>query len=131
VIISDGGDNSSRYKLREIKNLVAESDVMLYAIGIFDSTPFKSFEEVMGKRWLSAMTDVTGGRTETIKDLAKLPEECALLSRELRSQYMLGYQPRDRASDGKWHKIKIVVASPDDASPLRAYYRKGYYASNP
>ena len=131
VIISDGGDNSSRYKLREIKSLVAESDVMLYAIGIFDSTPFKSFEEAMGKRWLSTMTDVTGGHTATIKNLAKLPEECALLSRELRSQYVLGYQPRDRASDGKWHKIKIVVTSPDDATPLRSYYRKGYYASNP
>jgi Ca-activated chloride channel family protein len=131
VIISDGGDNSSRYKLREIKNLIAESDVMLYAIGIFDSAPFKSFEEVMGKRWLGAMTDVTGGRTETVKDLAALPEECALLSRELRSQYVLGYRPRDRAFDGKWHKIKIVVASPNDASRLRSYYRKGYYASNP
>jgi len=131
VIISDGGDNSSRYKLREIKSLVAESDAMLYAIGIFDGTPFKTFEEAMGRRWLSTMTDVTGGRTATIKNLAELPEQCALISRELRSQYMLGYQPRDGKADGKWHKVKIVVTSPNDATPLRTYYRKGYYASNP
>jgi Ca-activated chloride channel family protein len=131
VIISDGGDNSSRYKFREIKSIAAESDVMLYAIGIFDSTPFKSFEETMGRRWLSAMTDVTGGRTSTIKSTAKLPEQCALLSRELRSQYLLGYEPRDRKSDGKWHKIKVVVSGLSESGQLHSYYRKGYFTPNP
>jgi Ca-activated chloride channel family protein len=131
VIISDGGDNSSRYKFREIKSIAAESDVMLYAIGIFDSTPFKSFEETMGRRWLSAMTDVTGGRTSTVKSTAKLPEQCALLSRELRSQYLLGYEPRDRKSDGKWHKIKVVVSGSSESGQLHSYYRKGYFTPNP
>lgn len=131
VIISDGGDNSSRYKLREIKNLVAESDVMVYAIGIFDSGPFKSFEEAMGKRWLSAITDITGGRTITVDNLAKLPEASADLSRELRSQYVLGYEPRDKALDGKWRKIKVVVARPTEAERLRSYHRQGYYPSTP
>ena len=130
VIISDGGDNSSRYKLREIKSIAAESDVMLYAIGIFDATPFKTFEETMGRRWLSTMTDVTGGRTSTIKTATKLPEECALLSRELRSQYLLGYEPRSRSSDGKWRKIKVTVTNPYDSDQLRSYYRKGYFTPN-
>jgi Ca-activated chloride channel family protein len=130
VIISDGGDNASRYKLKEIKNLISESDVMVYAIGIFASGPFKSFEEVMGKRWLSTMTDITGGRTATVQNVAKLPEECALLSRELRSQYVIGYRPR-AVADGKWHKIKITVTSSSDATQFRPYYRKGYYASEP
>jgi Ca-activated chloride channel family protein len=130
VIISDGGDNASRYKLKEIRNLVSESDVMVYAIGIFASGPFKSFEEVMGKRWLSTMTDITGGRTATVQNVAKLPEECALLSRELRSQYVIGYRPR-AVADGKWRKIKITVTSSSDATQFRPYYRKGYYASEP
>jgi Ca-activated chloride channel family protein len=131
VIISDGGDNSSRYKLREIKALAAESDVMLYAIGIFDSGPFRTFEETMGKRWLSAMTDVTGGRTMTVDNIGKLPEASARLSRELRSQYVLGYHPSDRTADGKWRKIKIVVNGASDRDRLRPYYRKGYYAALP
>ena len=129
VIVSDGADNASRYKLREIKNVIAESDVMVYAIGIFGAGPFRSFEEVMGERWLSTMTDVTGGRTTTVKNLAKLPEACALLSRELRNQYVIGYQPPGRA-DGKWRKIRIITHSPD-AEQLRPYYRKGYYAAAP
>ena len=129
VIISDGGDNASRYKLREIKNLIAESDVMLYAIGIFGTGPFQSFEEAMGERWLSTMTDITGGRTTTVNNVAKLPETCAALSRELRNQYMIGYHPTDRA-DGKWRKIRIVT-HPSDAEQLRSYYRRGYYAAAP
>lgn len=128
VIISDGGDNSSRYKLREIKSAVAESDVMVYAIGIFGTSPFKTFEEAMGKRWLSTMTDVTGGRTTTVKDLTQLPQQCALLSRELRTQYLVGYKPAEISGDRKWHKIKIVVTNPSDAEPFRSFYRKGYYA---
>jgi Ca-activated chloride channel family protein len=131
IIISDGGDNSSRYSLKEIKNLVAESDVMVYAIGLFDSGPFKSFEEVMGKQWLSTMTDITGGRTVTVDSLEKLPEASARLSRELRSQYVLGYQSSDKAEDGKWRKIKVVVAQSADGDRLRSYHKKGYYASTP
>jgi Ca-activated chloride channel family protein len=131
VIISDGGDNASRYKLSQIKSIVAESDVMVYAIGIFGTSPFKTFEEAMGKRWLSTMTDVSGGRTTTVENLARLPEECALLSRELRTQYVLGYHPSEATADGKWHKIRIVVTNPSGAERFRSFYRKGYYASQP
>jgi len=130
VLISDGADNSSRYKFREIKNLVAESDVMVYAIGMFDTGLFKSFEEVMGKRWLSTMTDVTGGRTTAVESLAKVPEACAELSRELRSQYVLGYRPSETAKDKKWRKIKIVVSSSSGADQFRPYYRRGYYSDH-
>lgn len=131
VIISDGGDNSSRYKLKEIKSVVAESDVMVYAIGLFDSGPFKSFEEAMGKKWLDTMTNVTGGHTLTVENLTRLPETAAALSRELRSQYILGYEPRDKRADGKWRKIKVALARSSEGHPLHAYNRKGYYSANP
>lgn len=131
IIISDGGDNASRYKLREVKSTVAESDAMVYAIGIFGASPFKSFEEAMGKRWLSAITDVSGGRTTTVDNVMKLPEQCALLSRELRNQYMLGYRPSEIATDGKWHKVKVVVTDSADTERFHSYYRRGYYSSQP
>jgi len=129
VIISDGGDNASRYSLKEIKSLIAESDVMVYAIGIFGSNPLRAFEEVMGERWLRGMTDISGGRTSGVNDLTKLPEECASLSRELRSQYILGYQPSEKVTDGKWRKVKITVKDRPDSDQLRSHYRKGYYAN--
>ncbi len=128
LIISDGGDNHSRYGLKEIKSLVEEADVGIYAIGIFDSVFFKSFEEFMGKRWLGQITDVTGGRTAPANELGKVPQIAAALSREMRNQYVLGYRPRNQARDGKWRKIKVQVSPPAGAGRVQTYFKKGYLA---
>jgi Ca-activated chloride channel family protein len=127
VIISDGGDNSSRYTLREIKQLVRESDVQIYAIGLFETSFFNTLEEKLGKKWLSEITDVTGGRTITVDNREKVPKAAAGISREMRNQYILGYRPTV-AKDGKWHKIRVRVnSSPAEPSP-QASYRRGYTA---
>lgn len=134
LIISDGGDNNSRYKLREIKSLVRESDVAVYAIGLFDTALFKTFEEYMGKKWLGEITDASGGRTVTVDDLSRLPETAAAISWELRNQYVLGYEPRDLGAEEQWRKIKVNV-TPREKTPssspshLQAYYRRGYLTS--
>jgi Ca-activated chloride channel family protein len=125
LIISDGGDNNSRYRLKEIKSILQESDVQAYALGIFDTALFKTFEEFMGKKWLEEITNATGGRTVTVDNLTKLPEIAAAVSWELRNQYTLGYKPKN-IGDGKWRKIKVRVIRPPGASRLQAYYKKGY-----
>ena len=129
VIFSDGGDNASRYTMREIKNLVQESDVQIYAVGLFDTFFFNSFEEKMGKAWLGEITDVTGGRTITVDNRAKVPEAAATISRELRNQYVLGYRPQ-KASAHRWRKIKIQLRPSAVDRRLRAYYRRGYFAQS-
>jgi len=128
LIVSDGGDNHSRYGLKEIKSLVQEANVEVYAIGIFDGLLFKSFEELMGKRWLSEITDVTGGRTVAASDLGKVPEIAATVSREMRNEYVLGYRPRNMVRDGKWRKIKVQVTPSAPGGRVQAYYKKGYLA---
>ena len=127
LIVSDGGDNHSRYGRAEIKSLLQESGVEVYAIGIFDGFFFKSLEEFMGKRWLSDLTDATGGRTVTATSLQKVPEMAAAISREMRTQYMLGYRPSNRARDGKWRKIKVEV-TPPPAVQVQAFYKRRYLA---
>jgi Ca-activated chloride channel family protein len=131
LIISDGGDNNSRYHLREIKSLVQESDVMVYAIGIFDdlSLPlFKSLEEKMGKKWLDEITDASGGRTLIVDNLARLPEAAAAVSRELRNQYVLGYKPNNPVHDGSWRKIRVHITPTISEARLQAFYKRGYSA---
>lgn len=123
-IISDGGDNASRYTLKEIKSLARESDVQIFAVGLFD-TFFKTIEERLGGMWLSEITDPTGGRTLTVDNLAKLPEAAAELSREMRNEYVLGYRPSNTATN-KWRKLKVRVTSTAGAQPLQAHYKKGY-----
>jgi Ca-activated chloride channel family protein len=126
LIISDGGDNHSRYDAKEIRKLVQEADVEIYAIGIFDSI-FKTYEEWTGKRLLTEISEETGGRTATVEDLGKLPEIAATISRELRNQYVLGYRPKNSGRDGQLRKIKVQLTRSLNDTPLQIYYRRGYH----
>jgi Ca-activated chloride channel family protein len=127
LVISDGGDNVSRYTLREIKHLSQESDVQIYAIGLFETFFFNTLEERLGKKWLREITDATGGRTITVDNRVKLPQVAAELSREIRNEYMLGYRPV-RPVPNRWQKVKVRVTSSSGEHPLRAYYKQGYLA---
>ena len=129
LIISDGADNHSRYGLKEVRRLVEEANVDVYAIGIFDSMFFRSFEELMGKRWLGEITDVTGGQTVAAASLDKVPELAAAVSRQMRNQYVLGYRPQNIKRDGKWRKIKVHVAPAAGAIRVQTHYKKGYMAT--
>lgn len=130
LIVSDGGDNHSRYGLKEIKRLVQEANVEVYAIGIFDSLmPFRSLEEFMGKRWLGEITDATGGRTISADSLSKVPEIAATISREMRNQYVLGYKPEKDSPDGRWRRIRVHVTPPTGTTRVQAYYKKGYMSA--
>lgn len=127
LIISDGGDNHSRYNEREIKSLVKESDTILYGIGVYDSY-FPTVEERLGPQLLSEISEVTGGRAFTIDNPNDLPDVANKIGMELRNQYVLGYKPDKTQHDGKWHKIKVKLRLPKGLPPLQVYARTGYYA---
>jgi Ca-activated chloride channel homolog len=131
LIISDGGDNSSRYNEKDIKRLVREADTQLYSIGIFDplnrtGTP----EERYGPSLLNEMTELTGGRAFTVENLNNLPDIAEKIGMELRNQYILGYHPSNKAHDARWRKIKVKLRSPKGLPPLSVYAKTGYYAPN-
>jgi Ca-activated chloride channel homolog len=126
VIISDGGENNSRYHLREIKAMIRESDIQIYAIGLFDTALFKTYEEYMGRKWLGEITDATGGRTLPLDNLSMLPEAAATISWQLRNQYVLGYKPADATARPGRRRIKILLTSRSKVPFLRPYYRREY-----
>ncbi|HUS18895.1 MAG TPA: VWA domain-containing protein [Terriglobales bacterium] len=127
LVISDGGDNRSRYTDSEIKSLVREADVQIYAIGIFDDVRATA-EEVRGPFMLSEMTDVTGGRTFPVSDINDLSDVAVKIGVELRNQYVLGYRPTNKARDGKWRKLKVKLLAPKGLPPLNVHAKTGYYA---
>jgi len=130
LIISDGGDNCSRYSQTEVKNLVRESDVLIYAIGIFESEGERSRtpEEIAGPGLMSQIAEQTGGRHIPVDDLAELPDIAAKIGVELRNRYVLGYSPSDPQRDGRYHRVQVKVVPPHGLPPLRAFWRLGYYA---
>jgi Ca-activated chloride channel family protein len=127
LIISDGGDNHSRYTEGEIKALVKEADVMVYAIGIYDRY-FATEEERLGPALLGEITELTGGRAFTVDNPNDLADVATKIGIELRNQYVLGYHPSKVVRDGKWRKIKVRLLPPKGLPPLRVYARTGYYA---
>jgi Ca-activated chloride channel family protein len=129
LIISDGGDNHSRYTENEIKSMVKEADVQIFAIGVFDNSPGTP-EEQNGPITLASITDVTGGRTFTIDNPSELSDVATKIGVELRNQYVLGYRPKKAARDGKWRKIKVKLNPPKGLPPLTVYNKTGYYAPN-
>ena len=130
LIISDGGDNSSRYTETEVRNAVREADVQIYAIGIFEniSGRGRTAEEYSGPALLSELSEQTGGRHFTVDNLAELPDVAAKIGIELRNQYVLGYSPKNPARDGKYRKVVVKLVKTTGLPPLRAMFRTGYYA---
>ncbi len=126
LIISDGGDNHSRYTENEIKALVKEADVMIYAIGIYDRY-FPTEEERLGPALLGEITELTGGRAFTVENPNDLADVATKIGIELRNQYVLGYRPKMVVRDGKWRKIRVKLLPPKGLPPLRVYARTGYY----
>jgi Ca-activated chloride channel homolog len=127
LIISDGGDNHSRYTEGEIKSLVKEADVLLYGVGIYDHY-FATAEELAGPSLLRDITEMTGGRTFTIDNPNDLPAVARAIGIQLRNQYVIGYRPENSLRNGKWHKIKIRLRAVKGLPPLRVYAKTGYYA---
>ena len=131
VIVSDGGDNRSRHTEREIKGAMLESDVQVYAMGIFDPEDVAakhSAEEQDGPRLLEELADETGGREYPVANLNDLPSISARIGNQLRNQYLLGYSPINAERDGKYRNIKLRVTLQPEIPNLRIYYRHGYYS---
>jgi Ca-activated chloride channel family protein len=128
VIVSDGGDNWSWHSARQIRGALLESDVQLYAMGIFDPELSRSpAENRKGPALLDELAGQTGGRHYPVDDLNDLPAISAKIGTDLRNEYLLGYYAAD-SRDGKYHDVKVNLAVPDGMPPLRANYRRGYYA---
>jgi Ca-activated chloride channel family protein len=127
LIISDGGDNRSRYTEGELRRVVRESDVQIYSIGIFDQYA-PTTEEQMGPMLLTDICDMTGGRMFRVLDMADLGDIASRISAELRNEYVIGYRPSEVKQDGNWRKLKIRLVPPPGLPTLTVHNRQGYYA---
>jgi Ca-activated chloride channel homolog len=128
LIISDGGDNHSRYTQTDIRKYAREADVQIYAIGLYEPGGGPTPEEQLGPSLLADLTQMTGGRAFAVGTLDDLPDIATKISMELRNQYVVGYRPSGHAHDGKWRKIKVKLRPPKGLPPLTVYAKTGYYA---
>ena len=125
LVISDGGDNHSHYSSGEVRNVLRESDVLIYAIGVFGGARMP--EEYSGPGFLSRIAEPSGGHmfVESGAGAADIAQKIGI---ELRNRYVLGYTPHDEPRDGRYHHVVVRVIPPRGLPPLRAHWRTGYYA---
>jgi VWFA-related protein len=116
-VLTDGGDNNSRYSDSELRKLVQESDVRIYSIGIFERSHF-----------LETLAMDSGGRAYFAHKLESLPETVDKLSRDFRNQYVLGYYPKERQNDGKYRRVRVEMIETIKRMPLNVFWRRGYYS---
>jgi VWFA-related protein len=124
VLISDGGENHSRYTPGELKNVVKESDVLIYTVAVgggYDA------ESRFGLGLMKQIAEMTGAHMYEAgsADLADIAEKIGI---ELRNRYVLGYVPHESVRDGRYHKIDLKLLAPRSLPKLRAHWRLGYYA---
>ncbi len=117
VVFSDGGDNNSRYSEGELAALLRERDVKVYALSIVERS-----------RALDRLADETGGRAFWVRNVGDLPAALETLSRQMRSEYLVGYSPGELVNDGKYHRIRVEVQPPPGMPRVHASWRRGYTA---
>jgi VWFA-related protein len=125
LIISDGGDNHSRYTAAETQKVIRESDVLIYSIGVFGG--YGSPEEYSGPGLLSHLSEQTGGRMFTA-NAVELPDIAHAIGLDLRNRYVVGYIPKAQLRDGRYHRVDVRVVPPRGLPKLNAHWRNGYYA---
>lgn len=126
-IISDGGDNDSRYTELEIRRRVRESDLWIYSIDFDERLETFLPDEEHGSPLLTNLAVVSGGRHYTIQNPSELPEVAAAIGLELRNQYVIGYRPAapaGRTHSAGYHKVQIRLKTGRD---LRVTWKPGYY----
>jgi Ca-activated chloride channel homolog len=128
LLISDGQDNSSRYTFTELRKMLKESDVLIYAIGILDKGS-PSELDVGGQAILDELASVSGGKAFFPNTGAEMNEIFERIAIELRHQYSIGYKPTNFTNNGRWHRLKVKVTPPRGLPHLFVRSKDGYFAT--
>ena len=129
LIVSDGEENNSRYSGKELRGLLQEADVQIYAIGIS--------RLYAGASTLRGLTELTGGSAFFPYDDGEVRDAYTRIAVALRHQYSLGFYPSDttprRAASGSgpraepaWHKLDVRVQGIRGLGRMSLKHRKGY-----
>jgi Ca-activated chloride channel family protein len=125
IVVSDGGDNNSRYTLRELKKIAMESDTQIYSIGLHASP--QTSEEEDGPVLLEDLARASGGIHYALQSPSEIAGAMAKIGMTLHNQYVLGYYPPSNGQSGKYRPIKVELRVPSGLPPLRIFARAGYY----
>jgi Ca-activated chloride channel family protein len=123
IMITDGGDTTSNHRFQQAVEAVHRADAVVYAILVMPITN-DAGRNIGGENALYTLAASTGGRVFTPSDSASLDEAFAQILSELRTQYLVGYYPKDvPPSRERFHRLEVKLNRPG----LHVSSRTGYY----
>jgi Ca-activated chloride channel homolog len=122
VIVSDGGDNTSSHKFKDVLDLARQSHAVIYAIGLVGESG-----EEENPAALRRLCQETGGIAFFLKAQESVADVSKKIARDLREQYTLGYEPDKKESPGNYHKVSVQVSVPGRGK-MHVRTRAGYSA---
>jgi Ca-activated chloride channel family protein len=126
ILLSDGVNTSGRKKLDDAVQAAQRSEAVIYSIGIGDN-----FYAGVDEGALKRISERTGGRAFFPRNERQLREAFKQIEDEMRSQYLLAYEPTNPALDGSYRRIEIQVANPELAKQkVKLTHREGYFAKD-
>lgn len=123
LVISDGGDNASAIPLPELLKQAAESDALLYTIGIF-----RPENADRNPRVLRRLAQATGGDSYFPAALSEVVATCERIAIDIRNQYTIGYVSAKKTQQSTYRNVQVRASAPG-AGKLRVRTRAGYFSS--
>jgi Ca-activated chloride channel homolog len=124
ILLSDGFNTFGSKKLDDAINEAIKHEATIYSIGIGDY-----YYDGVNEGSLKKISERTGGRAFFPRDEAELRKAFTQIQIEMRSQYLLAYEPSNPKRDGTFRKIEIQLANPELVKQkVRLTYRPGYFA---
>jgi VWFA-related protein len=124
ILISDGVNYSGKKKLDDAVQAAQRSEAIIYSIGIGDN-----FYSGVDKGSLNKISERTGGRAYFPRDEGELREAFKQIQDEMRSQYLIAYEPSNQTRDGAYRRIEIQLVNPQlQKEKVKVTHREGYFA---
>ncbi len=120
LILSDGGDNSSRYHARDLRNIAIEAGATIHSI-VTSPPGFPLSPESQGQATMKLLAEETGGWFWAAKGISEIASLVARLQRD--PHYVLAYTPTDVSLDGRQHRVLVKVKR---TGGVRLTWRRSY-----
>jgi VWFA-related protein len=126
ILLSDGVNTFGKKKLDDAVQAALRSEAVIYSIGIGDN-----FYSGVDKGSLNKVSERTGGRAYYPRDEGELRDAFRQIQDEMRSQYLIAYEPTNQNRDGSYRKIEIqLVNNQLKNEKVKLTHRQGYFAKS-
>ncbi len=126
ILLTDGVNTSGKKKLDDAVQAALRSEAIIYSVGIGDN-----FYNGVDKGSLNKISERTGGRAYFPRDERELRDAFAQIQEEMRSQYLVAYEPTNQNRDGSYRKIEIQLVNPQlQKDKVKVTHRQGYFAKS-